>query len=516
MLAFSYLRFSTPEQIKGDSFRRQTEASDKFIAENGLVLDTSLNMHDLGLSAFDKSNVTKGRLGGFIRAIEQGKIPPGSYLIVESLDRLSRAQVLEALQQFIAIVNAGITIVTLSDGQQYAKESLGDNPMQLLISITIMARAHEESAMKSKRISAAWNNKKKQVIESGKLLTRKTPMWIKVVDGKLELIPERAIVVKRIYEMARQGIGGHTIVKVMNDEVPAWNKVGHWQVSYIQKLLNNVAVYGAIDIDGTIVENYYPALLTKDEWNYVTILRGNRRTTERSGSRKGQALSNLFSGLLKCGYCGAGMQMSGYVETRHGAHKRRKYLICNGARTGATSCKCIQWDYNDFEGSFLLRAGSLDISNVLGTKQEGRLRELEELAVRIQLEIETTAKKIENLIKAIEEEPLPGLVKRMKGLEAEREALEAKLRDVEKHVTVERMSTGAGKDRIAMILRLFREQTVRTNDEKRILREALSEQIRAIVEKIVMYPGGPSCNKDGREERHFYVHFMSGQVVEMV
>ena len=516
MLAFSYLRFSTPEQIKGDSFRRQTEASDKFIAEHGLVLDTSLNMHDLGLSAFDKSNVTKGKLGGFIRAIEQGRIPAGSYLIVESLDRLSRAQVLEALQQFIAIVNAGITIVTLSDGQEYAKESLGENPMQLLISITIMARAHEESAMKSKRISAAWNNKKRQVIESGKLLTRKTPMWINVVDGKPALIQERAEVVKRIYEMARQGIGGHTIVKVMNDEVPAWNKVGHWQVSYIQKLLNNIAVYGAIDIDGTIVENYYPPLLTKDEWNYITILRGNRRSTERAGSRKGQALSNLFSGLLKCGYCGAGMQMSGYVETRYGAHKRKKYLICNGARTGATSCKCIQWDYSDFEGSFLLRASSLDISNALGVKQEGYLRALEEAATGIQLDIEAIDQKLENLIKAIEEEPLPTLVKRVKALEEEREALNGLLRDAEKHVTVERMSNGSGKDRIAMILRLFREQKLREDDEKRILREALSEQIRAIVDKVLMYPGGPTCSKHGRTERHFHVHFKSGQVVEMV
>ena len=44
--AFSYVRFSTPEQAKGDSLRRQLERSKKYADEHGLVLDTSFNLLD--------------------------------------------------------------------------------------------------------------------------------------------------------------------------------------------------------------------------------------------------------------------------------------------------------------------------------------------------------------------------------------------------------------------------------------------------------------------------------------
>jgi DNA invertase Pin-like site-specific DNA recombinase len=52
--AYSYLRFSTPEQMKGDSFRRQTELTRQYAEENGLELDDSLSFYDLGVSPFEE------------------------------------------------------------------------------------------------------------------------------------------------------------------------------------------------------------------------------------------------------------------------------------------------------------------------------------------------------------------------------------------------------------------------------------------------------------------------------
>jgi DNA invertase Pin-like site-specific DNA recombinase len=84
--AYSYIRFSSTEQLKGDSLRRQTELSVNYANVHGLILDTKLNLRDLGISAFDKSNLTKGALGYFLKLVEDGLIPRGSYLLVESLD----------------------------------------------------------------------------------------------------------------------------------------------------------------------------------------------------------------------------------------------------------------------------------------------------------------------------------------------------------------------------------------------------------------------------------------------
>jgi DNA invertase Pin-like site-specific DNA recombinase len=474
-------------------------------------------MRDFGLSAFDRSNVTKGALGVFLRAVQEKRVKEGSYLLVEHLDRLSRAQVLDALTQFTAIINAGINIVTLTDRMVYSRETVAANPMVLLMSITIMAASHDESEKKSQRVSAAWANKKKQVVESGKLLTRKTPLWITVKNGKPILIKDRADVIKLMYEMALKGNGSHTIVKYLNANVPAWNKAKQWQMSYVQKVLNNVAVYGAIDIDGTIVEKYYPKILTKAKWHQITSLRKNRKTTQRAGSRKGQALSNLFSGLLKCGYCGAGMQMSGYVETRHGAHKRRKFVLCNGARTKATICACIQWDYSEFEESFLFQVGKLDASRLIAPKSGAVLVALDEKAGTLQAKIAEKSKSHQNLLKAIEESFTAGMAKRAAALESEIEKLNEQLSETETKILIERSASISGKDRLNLILKLTKEQQSKSDEEKRVLREALSELIRSIVDRIDMYPSGPSRNSDkaAKEDRYAVITLKGGNTQEI-
>jgi len=39
-IAYSYIRFSSPELLKGDSLRRQLELSEEYAHKNGLRLDT--------------------------------------------------------------------------------------------------------------------------------------------------------------------------------------------------------------------------------------------------------------------------------------------------------------------------------------------------------------------------------------------------------------------------------------------------------------------------------------------
>src|SRR5688500_15449393 len=94
--AFSYIRFSHPSQIKGDSLRRQTEAAAAWCKRNGVQLDASVTLHDLGKSAYTgthRKNPDRHALASFLRMVEQGRIPRGSHLIIEALDRLSREHI---------------------------------------------------------------------------------------------------------------------------------------------------------------------------------------------------------------------------------------------------------------------------------------------------------------------------------------------------------------------------------------------------------------------------------------
>ncbi len=64
--AFSYIRFSSKKQQKGESFRRQAEFAVEVCRENGWVLDETLTLNDLGVSAFRGNNAKVGALAEFL------------------------------------------------------------------------------------------------------------------------------------------------------------------------------------------------------------------------------------------------------------------------------------------------------------------------------------------------------------------------------------------------------------------------------------------------------------------
>lgn len=118
----------TPSSQRGAARTGSWHTRKKWASEHGLQLDSSLTLRDEGLSAYHQQHIKSGALGVFLRAVEDGRVPHGSVLIVEGLDRLSRAEPIQAQAQLAQIVNAGITVVTASDGKAYSRTRLKENP----------------------------------------------------------------------------------------------------------------------------------------------------------------------------------------------------------------------------------------------------------------------------------------------------------------------------------------------------------------------------------------------------
>jgi DNA invertase Pin-like site-specific DNA recombinase len=504
-IAYSYIRFSSTEQLKGDSLRRQSDLSKNYAEANGLELDTKLNLRDLGISAFDKSNLNKGALGQFLKLVEDGMIARGSYLLVESLDRLSRDKVMDALGIFLNILNAGIIIVTLADNQVYSREKTNDNWASLIMSIVIMSRANEESATKSKRIRASWDNKRQNITK--KRFTARCPYWLKPSEGDtgFDLIPERVDVVKRIFQMSIDGIGTATIVKRLNGEnVPLFSpKSDGWQTSYIQKVLSNRAVYGELQLnlqrDGVlsaydVIHDYYPTIMSKEDWLLAASIREGRRS--RGGVAKGEGLSNLFSGLLKCGYCGGPMNMSANMKKKaSGEVRRTRYVDCSKGRRGA-GCHFIQWNYDDLESLILQFCQSVDFANVVDGNQSLNLDI--DLARKRLTSIDDAIKNkqvsLNNLLSALEagsNADIPAtLLKRISGLEIEIEDLLAEQQAAEKDVIkLNHEQLHSSNQRAATIDLIYLLQTLE-GDALRDLRVKLSDAIRRSISHVKLYAGG--------------------------
>jgi DNA invertase Pin-like site-specific DNA recombinase len=106
-LAYLYSRVSTPRQIDGLGLRRQAEERERWLgAHPELKLTIAENYADLDVSARGKSR-TEGKLGLILEKIADGTIPTGSYLICDSLDRISREELIDAHYLVSGIIRAG-------------------------------------------------------------------------------------------------------------------------------------------------------------------------------------------------------------------------------------------------------------------------------------------------------------------------------------------------------------------------------------------------------------------------
>lgn len=350
---YSYLRFSDPKQASGNSVERQIQYAQKWAEERGLPLDTTLSLRDEGLSAYHQKHVTAGALGTFLLAVSEGRIPAGSILIVEGLDRLSRAEPIQAQAQLAQIINAGITVVTASDGREYNREGLKTQPMDLVYSLLVMIRAHEESDTKSKRVKAAIRKQCENWIAGtyrGLIRNGRDPQWVTWNGKEFEIVPERAEAVRLALQMFQEGNGAQRIVAELKNRGMHTFATGTTTTS-LYKLLKRKDLVGikSFKIDGEeyLLKDYYPRLISDDQFAELQVMNASR--VKRKG--KGE-IPGIITGLelLYCGYCGSAVvsqNMMGRKRKSDGTVQdgHRRFVCCghnlNAACPIKSSCSAV-------------------------------------------------------------------------------------------------------------------------------------------------------------------------------
>lgn len=498
--AYSYVRMSTDMQIKGDSLRRQTASSQLYAAEQGLELAPPIE--DIGISGYRGSNREFGNLARFLDQIDRGLIERGSYLIVESLDRLSRQNVFQAFTLLGEIIQSGVKVVTLMDGQTYDEKSLSENQGQIFLALGSMLRAHEESRVKSKRIAAVWVQKRSEA--QTKKLTAVVPAWLQLSAdrARIEIQDKRAPIVVEIFELARDGYGAYSIARKFNRRnEPTWSaRATLWHESYIKKILENRAVLGeyqpgvvsyAIDNKrrrvpaGDPVAGYFPAVVESDLFLAAHAAINTRKTSGRG--RKGPKFSNLFTGLARCGHCGFPMR---FGQKSSPQTREAQYLRCSSSRSEA-GCVSPAWRYVHFEQSFLQFLRKVDLRFVLGGQKQDELgAQLERRRLTIDAEIAGFNQSIDNLVEAIAESPGTALSKKVTeleskvaGLEAERTQTVAALNEIDQSRTV------MSKEEIAGLL--DRITSPEGTDLEENPRRLLASEINRVIRRIDVFSNGP-------------------------
>lgn len=388
--AYSYLRFSTPEQSRGDSFRRQSELAVRYCEVHGLELDQTLTFHDLGVSSWQGQNLETGRLGDFLRAVQVGAVERGSFLLVESLDRISRQSVRKAFNVLNSIVDAGITLVTLNDNKSYDASSLDTDPMALMMALLIFMRANEESETKSRRVREARHNARELARTTGRPISSSCPGWLRFKRDppSFVAIPDRVEIVRRIFREACDGLGQGAIAARLNSEgAPVFGTGGRkgqmWHRTYIAKILRSRTVLGVLEATTTgyvngkktktpvdPIEGYYPAVIDPDTFARVQALTAQTRSPSR-GRHAAKEPKNVFGGLLRCVHCG-----STVTRTQKGKPPKNPYAyyICTRAKAGA-GCSYVTMRCDAVEAAFRRNAEIMLLQDIPAGTRAGDLDE---------------------------------------------------------------------------------------------------------------------------------------------
>lgn len=356
VIAYSYERFSDAAQGKGDSTRRQTSAAEAYADANGLTLDDSLR--DRGVSAYRGDNRQTGALSRFLAMILEGHVVAGSYLLIDSFDRLSREQVTWSLGMLLDITRQGVVVVTLNDGKTFGGDA---DVMGLMWALLEFARAHEESREKGRKVGEA---RKRERLRARDTLTPFSPVgphWLRLqpihdsmgrrVGAEWIEIPERVKVVREIFE-AKEILGYAAIARRLNqrgEPTPRprcdadGNVTSVWTEATVAGLIGSRAVLGEYaphighrkagkrEPDGPPISGFYPAIITQAQFDRVHAVIAERQN--RNAQPRTAAFNNLLIGHVRCAGCGG---VVGYLESgRLKDGRRSAALRCPNVYRGA-------------------------------------------------------------------------------------------------------------------------------------------------------------------------------------
>lgn len=350
---YSYIRFSSARQADSSSFERQTKTAKEIAAKYDLELVTSYQ--DLGVSAFKGANSKTGALARFLDEIGR-TVPVGSWLVVENLDRLSRQSIIEAQELFLSIIRRGITIVTGMDGKVYSKESVNANPLDLLLSVMMFARANEESQTKRNRtnssalikIKAHQQNPQSPAVAIEEI--GKNMWWTDTTSGYVCPHPTYFPIVKEIVEMRKDGRSTAEILDHLDETYappPAVSNKKHskWSRAMVGRLFHTRALIGIkeVSVDGVNYElkDYYPRVI--DDATFYHLKKNIGARAWNFGDKEEIKPIPLLSGigLLKCEHCG-----SAVVKVK-GTNKRADQYrySCEAIRSHRLDCEYPNWSF---------------------------------------------------------------------------------------------------------------------------------------------------------------------------
>ena len=357
-----YLRLSKDDGTDNESSSIQTqkEMLTRYCQENGFSIEDYYIDDGYSGKNFERPDFKR-----MISDIKEGKV---NCVITKDLSRLGRNHIETSLYIEVYFPENGVRYIAITDGvDTYNNTTMDITPFKNLLNDMYVQDI-------SRKIKSAILTRQKQ----GKFFGAKAPYGYKKDpnDKNHLIIDERfAPIIRRIYAMARDGMGIQQIKKVLRAEkIPrpaaaAAEMFDHferycetdesvyaWSMGSVREILQNPVYKGAIrgqkrpkisyrsekrksreDAETIVVEGMHEPIIDPEEWELVRRLITSRK---RTLSPNAKPYNNIFSGLIKCADCGYALSVARAHKTWNENDINANYdYYCNSYRTeGKSAC----------------------------------------------------------------------------------------------------------------------------------------------------------------------------------
>ena len=299
----AYVRVSSGKEAMIHSLAAQADYYSTLISkENEWVF--------VGIYSDEAITGTKGDRKGFQQMLDDCKDGKIDIIVTKSISRFARNTV-TLLETVRSLKLMGVDVFF---EEQNIHTVSADGELMLTI---LASYAQEESRSVSENMK--WRIKKN--FEEG-MPWNGGMLGYRIKEGQYVVIPDEAVIVKRIYAEFQEGKGTNAIAQGLNEDGIPTRFGERWHPSVVAKILRNYTYTGNLLLQRTFVENHitkknkinrgelpqyhveeaHEAIIDIDTFNSVQA--ELERRTEKYGHVPKEQKRYPFTGLLICGNCG--------------------------------------------------------------------------------------------------------------------------------------------------------------------------------------------------------------------
>ena len=383
-----YGRYSSNLQKEGTSEERQIDKVDRWAASVGVAFTDRLI--DRAASGFHGKHRTAGDFGTLLKQAQEGTIPTPALVVLAEGDRAGREDVDVQLESLVlGLLRGGVDLLVVDSGLHLNLEKWRTDLGAQIQLQALLHGANQYSRRLSERMLDAHQRGREKVARGEITRPGWAPSWIELKNGQW-VLNSYAPTIRRLLELMAD-YGYNATAKRLTEEGhrPPRNK--KWTQGNVASLVRSEAVCGGrvtLRRDpSSVVWDYYPALISRDEWQALLAKIASRDGSPAHGGNQ-QNVTYVGQGISCCADCGrpVGARLASYVDRKTKQRHQRRYVRCRGRNDG--SCDAPALRLPGVQAHLLTRLSMAAWGQLFPQSQESQLSSLQARASDLQQQIE--------------------------------------------------------------------------------------------------------------------------------